>query len=330
MKTKAAILYENKKPLVIEEIELPKLREHETLIRIEYAGICGSQINEINGTKGKDKFLPHLLGHEASGKVIRIGNKITKVKVDDNVVVTWLKCNGRQNSNPPKYRNLNGGFVSTFQNYSVIPENRLIKNSFNIPNHIASLFGCMIPTGIGSINKFYDYDSASKVLITGVGNIGSSIILGMSMYDTKEITAIDINKSKLQYAKALGAKYINSAIERKGYDYAFETTGNISVTEKAFEALNDKGKLIIIGNSEYKKKIKIDPFEFIRGKQIFGSWGGNCSEKDIIKYMAMFKTNLLNLNKIPIKTYSLNNINEAIKDFRSGYCGKILIKMEHN
>ena len=75
---KSAILVKNKKPLIIDHIELPKnLRFGQVLIKIFYSGICGSQINEIDATKGPDKYLPHLLGHEGSGVVEKVGEGVT-------------------------------------------------------------------------------------------------------------------------------------------------------------------------------------------------------------------------------------------------------------
>jgi S-(hydroxymethyl)glutathione dehydrogenase / alcohol dehydrogenase len=66
-KTKAAILVESNKPLEVAEISLPEaLLAGQVLVKINYSGICGAQINEIDAAKGPDKFLPHLLGHEGS------------------------------------------------------------------------------------------------------------------------------------------------------------------------------------------------------------------------------------------------------------------------
>src|SRR5207247_1670735 len=82
----AAILLELKKPLVIEEIEAPPLRFGQVLVKILCSGICGAQINEIEGAKGPDKFLPHLLGHEATATVVDCGEGVTTVKAGHGVV----------------------------------------------------------------------------------------------------------------------------------------------------------------------------------------------------------------------------------------------------
>ena len=78
MKTRAAILWQLHKPLVIDEVEIPSLKRGQVLVKIFYSGVCRAQYNEMIGLKGPDKFLPHLLGHEASGFVVDIGAGVTQ------------------------------------------------------------------------------------------------------------------------------------------------------------------------------------------------------------------------------------------------------------
>ena len=89
---KAAILVEQQKPLVIDEIRMPEALEiGQVLVKIHYSGVCGSQLGEIDGAKGPDAYLPHLLGHEASGTVVAIGPGVKQVKPEDLVVLHWRK-----------------------------------------------------------------------------------------------------------------------------------------------------------------------------------------------------------------------------------------------
>ena len=104
--TKAAILVESRKPLVIDEIALPeRLDVGQVLVRVLYSTICGAQLNEIAAAKGPDRFLPHLLGHEASAIVIDIGPGVTNVARDDTVVLHWRPSRGIQ-SPTPAYRSI--------------------------------------------------------------------------------------------------------------------------------------------------------------------------------------------------------------------------------
>ncbi len=87
----AAILAEQCKPLIIDEVALPdKLSYGQVLVRLSYTSICGSQLGEIDGVKGDDPYLPHLLGHEGSGEVLEIGGGVKTVKPGDHVVLHWM------------------------------------------------------------------------------------------------------------------------------------------------------------------------------------------------------------------------------------------------
>ena len=126
---KSAILVENKKPLIVADVNLPpKLEFGQVLVKICYSGICGAQINEIDAAKGKDNFLPHLLGHEGSGVVQKTGQGVSTVKEGDHVVLHWRPSSGIQ-SPTAKYtwngKTVNAGWVTTFNEQAVISENRL-------------------------------------------------------------------------------------------------------------------------------------------------------------------------------------------------------------
>ena len=117
---KAAILVQSNAPLEVAELEMPEsLTFGQVHVRIHYSGICGAQINEIEAAKGPDKFLPHLLGHEGSGIVERVGEGVTRVKPGDHVVLHWRPSGGLQ-CQAPKYRwgnkTVNAGWVTTLQN----------------------------------------------------------------------------------------------------------------------------------------------------------------------------------------------------------------------
>ena len=126
---KAAILVELNKPLAIDQIQLPdQLRFGQVLVKVHYSGICGAQMNEIEGAKGPDKFLPHLLGHEGSGTVLSVGEGVTRVKPNDHVVMHWRPSDGIQ-CQPPSYfwngKKVNAGWVTTFNDHAIVSENRL-------------------------------------------------------------------------------------------------------------------------------------------------------------------------------------------------------------
>src|SRR5207247_9104913 len=92
---RAAILTELNAPLVVAGLELPEsLSFGQVLVKVHYSGICGAQINEIEGAKGPDKFLPHLLGHEGSATVLDAGPGVRSAKRGARRVMPWRQGAG--------------------------------------------------------------------------------------------------------------------------------------------------------------------------------------------------------------------------------------------
>ena len=176
-KAKAAILVESRKPLVVADIEFPEaLDVGQVLVKVLHTSICGAQINEIAAVKGPDKFLPHLLGHEASGTVIETGPGVTAVKPGDTVVLHWRPSQGIQ-SPPPAYRwrgaKLNAGWVTTFNDYAVVSENRMTVIPADFDLKIAPLFGCAVTTAAGVIGNDAAVKVGESVVVFGTGGVGT-------------------------------------------------------------------------------------------------------------------------------------------------------------
>ena len=128
---KAAYLNKLDSPLKISNnIKFKNLEYGQVLVKNYYTGICKSQIYEIYSGRDNKKYIPHLLGHEATGIVINKHTSVKKVKKGDRVILTWLKCKGVQSENPKYYdklKKINSGSVTTFSNFSIVSENRLLK-----------------------------------------------------------------------------------------------------------------------------------------------------------------------------------------------------------
>ena len=96
------------------DIKNPVPGKNQVLVKIIYSGFCSSQSGEILGLKGKDKFIPHSLGHEACGKVMRTGAGVNKVKKNDLVVLHWMKSKGKE-SQKIEYRGKNGLKINAYK-----------------------------------------------------------------------------------------------------------------------------------------------------------------------------------------------------------------------
>jgi len=343
VKTRAAILYQLHSSLIIEEVEIPTLKKGQILVKILASGICRAQYNEVIGLKGPDKFLPHMLGHEATGIVQKIGAGVTKVKKGDYVILSWIKGNGLE-AGGTQYRSggttINAGAVTTFSEYSVVSENRVTKISRQISPDKAAVIGCAIATGAGIVNNTLGVKRASSIVVFGVGGIGSSAILAAKMRGCKEIIAIDVLEKKLEFAKGLGATHAIDAnsidpleqihsIVPGGVDYAIDASGKKTAMEMAFAAINYQGTLVIAGNLGRDEKISLHPFELIKGKRILGTWGGETvPQRDFPRYARAFLRGQLKLDKLITHRFKLDEINEAFRLLEQGDAGRIIIEMD--
>ena len=154
MKTEAAVLVELGQPLVLAELVIPPLKPGQVLVEVVFSGICHTQLLEIRGYRGQDRYLPHCLGHEGSGIVRQTGPSVTKVKSGDRVILSWIKGSGADVPGTTyrwEDRTVNAGAITTFSRYSVISENRLTLLPDGIEMREAAALGCAVPTGMGAI-----------------------------------------------------------------------------------------------------------------------------------------------------------------------------------
>ncbi|MBL78530.1 MAG: acetoin dehydrogenase [Nitrosomonadaceae bacterium] len=345
MKTKAAVLTQTNQSLEIEELEIPTLKEGQVLVKIAFSGVCHSQLNEVRGLKGVDNFLPHTLGHEGSGIVQEVGPGVKKVTEGNTVILTWIKGNGFDIPSTTYRRNdgsvVNSGAISTFMNYAVVSENRVIPVSNEHSLRELPLLGCAIPTGAGIVFNTAKINKGETVAVFGVGGVGLSAIIGARLREAKSIIAIDIFNHKLELARNLGATHtinfkeqdiaacLNEITHNAGLDFSIEASGNRKAMELAFNSIRTGGGLCVIaGNLPAGETISINPIELIKGKQIVGSWGGETQpDKDIPIYLNLYKTGKLKLNSLITQTYKLEEINQALDELEKGMLGRGLIEM---
>jgi Zn-dependent alcohol dehydrogenase len=339
---KSAILIENKKPLIVADVELPaKLKFGQVLVKICYSGICGAQIDEIDAVKEADKYLPHLLGHEGSGIVEKIGEGVTTVKPNDHVVLHWRKSTGIESSSA-KYswngKQVNAGRITTFSEKAIISENRLTAIPSNFDMRLASLFGCSVLTAFGVVNNDAKIKIGQSVLIFGIGGVGLNIVQAASMVSAYPIVGVDLHENKINMGKKFGLTHgliadsndlnnkIYNIIGSKGADISIETTGIPKVIEQAYELTAPDGKTILVGVPNDKISIYSLPLHF--EKVLTGSHGGDAIPNiDIPRYIRLISQKKMTLENIITHEFNLKEINSAIDLLRSGKAGRIIIKM---
>lgn len=345
MKMKAAVLVRLGQPLAIEsDIQVPAPRHGQLLVKLAYSGVCHSQLMEARGRRGKDSYLPHLLGHEGSGEVVEAGDGVTKVKTGDRVILGWIKgrgldaggaayeCNGQK---------INAGGVTTFNEYAIVSENRCVPVPEGVPMDVAVLFGCAIPTGAGIITNTIRPAKGGTVAIFGLGGIGLSALMATQLFDCATVIAVDVEPEKLALAREFGATHtVNSsesdpveAVYRitrgTGVDYSVEAAGLTVSIEQAFKSVRNGGGLCVFASHPaHGEVVRLDPYDFICGKRLEGSWGGmSRPDDDIPMFGRLYREGKLPLEKLITKRYRLEEINEALGDIERRKVTRPLIKI---
>jgi len=342
--TRAAILAQSRAPLVVDEIALPEaLDVGQVLVRVLYTTICGAQINEIDAVKGPDKFLPHLLGHEASAEVLEIGPGVTSVKPGDSVVLHWRPSQGIQ-SRTPAYawhgNKLNAGWVTTFNDHAVVSENRMTVIPKDFDRKIAPLFGCAVTTAAGVVNNDAKLKIGESVAVLGVGGVGLNVVQFAALAGGFPVVAVDLLDHKLDMARTRGATHcinagkvgdvaaaVRAIVGDKGPDKVIETTGVKGVIEMAYDLTHPDGTCMLVGVPHEKVTISTLPIHF--HKVLTGSHGGDARPHiDIPRIIRLVRAGRLSFEGIITHEFPLADINAALDLVRSGKAGRVLVALQ--
>ncbi len=313
---RAAILEKIGAPLTVADVDLPTdMKRGQVLVRVLCSGICGSQLQEIDGIKGNPEHLPHLLGHEGCGIVLATGKGVTSVKEGDKVCMHWRKGAGIE-AEPPFYSWdgiekpqlwVKAGPITTFSEYAVVSENRVTAIPQDIPNDLAALLGCALSTAISIVEKEAKPKIGNVVSVIGCGGLGLSIIFALTMRRNElwEVVGIDRVESKRKFVEQFHRPMTQFSMQPVQSDIVIDTIG-------AFES---------------------DFWTTANGKHISlqkngTSAGGFDPSKDIPRYCEMFRHGTLEgYEKIITHRIPLDQINDGIQLMRDGKAGRVLIEM---
>ena len=319
MKTKAAIMFEAKQPLEIEELDLEGPKQGEVLIEYTASGICHSDYSILHGVMGGRA--PMVLGHEGAGVVQEVGPGVKDLKQGDHVIAVLTPSCGEcvmcKEDKPfmcSQMARLMGGCrmldgttrfskngkpvfhmaaLGTFSQYSVVQAGSLVKVGHNAPLDTVCLVGCGVTTGVGAAVNTANVHSGSSVAVIGCGGVGLSIIQGARINGASQIIAVDPVPEKRELAMSLGAthtvdpfaeggpiKQVKALTDSGlGVHYAFEALGRVDTTEQTWGMLRPAGRAIIVGMTNQSEKIKLSAAGLFGEKRIQGSGYGSSLPK---------------------------------------------------
>ena len=357
---KAAVLIEAGKPLQIEQVNIANPGPHEVLIRTAACGLCHSDLHFIEGTYPHP--LPAIPGHEAAGIVEAVGSEVRTVKVGD-AVVTCLSafcghceycvtgrmslCLGgetrRKPGEAPRLTRPDGSTMNQMLNLSAYAEMMLVHEHAcvainpEMPLDRASVIGCAVTTGAGTIFNACKVTPGETVAVIGCGGVGLATINAAKIAGAGRIIAADPVPEKRALAIKLGATDVVDALAdnaaaqiqeltKGGVDHAIEAVGRPASGELAVKSLKRGGTATILGMMPLSHQVGLSAMDLLSGKKLQGAiMGGNRFPVDIPRLVDFYMRGLLDLDSIISETIPLERINEGFDQMKRGDAARSVI-----
>ncbi|HEX8382805.1 MAG TPA: Zn-dependent alcohol dehydrogenase [Sphingomonas sp.] len=350
---KAAVLFEAKTPLSIEEVVVSKPAAREVLIRTHAVGVCRSDLHYIDGAFSHP--VPTVPGHEAAGVVEAVGSDVAHLKPGDHVITFFTAFCGtcefcisgrpslcidpstrRPKGAPPRLALDDGTALAPFLNLSayaemmLVHENACVAISKDMPLTQAALLGCAVITGAGAIFNDSKLKPGETVAVIGAGGIGLAAINAAKIAGAGRIFAIDPVADKRALAAKLGATDLMDAsdpdVAKKllamtggGVNYAIEAVGRPETAELAWQILRRGGTATILGMIAPGRSVTIPGPSFLSGKKMQGSLLGSTQFPiDMPRLVAMYLDGRLDLDTMVAERITLSEINGAMDRLRTG------------
>jgi len=360
---RAAVLYEQRKPLGVEDVELSDPKDGEVLVRMVASGVCHSCLHAADGSWANTK-VPMVLGDEGAGVVEKVGPGVKTLSVGDHVILSWAPTCGRCRycvsgrpvlceRRPPGGCMYDGttrmtlrgqtvyhyGTVATFGSQTVVPENCAIPIRKDMPLDKAALIGCSVTTGLCSVLNVAQVPAGASMAVFGTGGIGLNAIQGGPISSAHPVIAVDVNDAKLEYAREFGATHLVNAstedpvaaIQRltggAGVSYSFVAVGDTRAAEQAFQATEPGGTCIVIGLPPTGSRINLDPGLLVGPMRILrgSSYGGARTFVDFPRLVDLYLAGNLKLDELITRRYDVSEVNEAFRALAAGEVARGLL-----
>lgn len=313
----------------LEEREIPQLKEGEVLIKIGYVGICGSDVHYFETGAIGDFVVkpPFVLGHEAAGTVVALGEGVDSLKIGDRVAMepgkTCGHCEfcrtGRYNLCPDVQFFATPPYDGVFQEYVAYDASMC----FRLPDNVSLMEGALIePLAVGfhAANQGGAH-IGQKAVVFGSGCIGLMCLLALKAEGVTEVYVVDVIDKRLEKAMELGAAgVINSSKEDAeerimelaggyGVDLAIDTAGADVTINQGIRMVKPGGAIVCVGYSR-SGKVTLDMSVALNKEITF---------RTVFRYrhiypmaIAAVSSGLINLRNVVTDTFTLDEIQEAM------------------
>jgi len=351
MKITAAILWERGQPLSVEEAELDAPGPGEVLVELKAAGVCHSDLHParddwpmrtplVLGHEGAGIVREVAAGVTrvkpgdhvvlcwapacgicpscADGRAV-LCDRLDKTTYRNRLPSGAVRLHARG-------RDLNH-FLGTacFADFAVVAEEAAVVVDRDLPFDALAMLGCAVVTGVGAVLTAGRVAEGSSVVVIGGGGVGLNVIQGAALANSARIIAIDRHPSPLAFATAFGATDVLEAPSNvgdavrgltrgRGADFVFDTVGTPATLHDALGATCKGGTVVLTGLSRIDALASIQMFPFVmQEKRLIGSvYGSGRPADDIVRLVGWFREGRLRLRELVNRTYTLNQIDEAL------------------
>jgi alcohol dehydrogenase len=352
MKIRGAVLreigltgpFQRSSPLSVEELDLAPPGPGEVLLQIEAAGLCHSDLSVVNGARPRP--VPMLLGHEAAGRVVGLGDAVDDITVGQRVVLSYLPAcgdcagcssDGRRPCGPGSAANaagelLRGGHrlsaqgapvhhhlgVSAFASHAVVDVRSMVPVPDDVPPEVAALMGCAVLTGGGAVVNAGSVGPGESVAVVGLGGVGLAAVLVARAVGAGEIIAVDPQPDKRRIAEELGASGSRHPDEVGGLqvDCVIEAAGAAAAVSTAISMTGPGGRAVLVGLTAPGVTTPLAPLDLVAGgRSVIGSYmGSSVPGRDVPRFLDLWRHGRLPVERLISGRIGLEELNQALDD----------------
>ena len=332
------------------DVVVPDPGPNDVIVRVQACGVCHTDLAYRDG--GINDEYPFLLGHEAAGVVETVGDRVTHVAEGDYVVLNWRAVCGEcrackrgqleycfNTHNASKPMTLTDGTALTpalgigaFIDKTLVHEGQCTKVDPSADPAVAGLLGCGVMAGIGAAINTGKVTRGQSVAVIGCGGVGVAAIAGARLAGASEIIAVDIDDTKLEWAKDFGATHtvnststdpvaaIREATGGFGADVVIDAVGRPETYEQAFYARDLAGTVVLVGVPTPEMRLELPLLDFFgRGGSLKSSWYGDClPERDFPMLVDLHLQGRLPLEKFVSERIGIDAVEAAFDAMKSG------------
>ncbi len=338
-------------PVTVERILVPDPGPGEVLVGVQACGVCHTDLHYREGGIGDD--FPYLLGHEAAGVVVAVGPDVVGVAPGDFVVLNWRAVCGEcracrrgrpwycfSTHNATQKMTLTDGTalspalgIGAFAEKTLVAAGQATKVDPAARPEAVGLLGCGVMAGFGAAVNTGNVQRDDTVAVFGCGGVGDAAIAGARLVGARTIIAVDLDATKLEWARGFGATHtvdaskedaveaVRALTDGNGADVCIEAVGRPEVLAQAFYARDLAGTVVQVGVPTPDMALPDIPMIdfFGRGGALKPSWYGDClPSRDFPLLVDLYLAGRFDLDAFVSETIPLDAVEEAFHKMERG------------